>query len=74
MIAAPEGSVHRPDRGRYRHRRAGDDLPYIFDRFTESTRRARASGGSVRLSIVRATVLENGGTISAQRRQTAACV
>jgi signal transduction histidine kinase len=47
------------------------DLPYIFDRFYRVDKaRSRASGGSgLGLSIVRATVQENGGTITAQRRQ-----
>jgi signal transduction histidine kinase len=46
------------------------DLPYIFDRFyrVDKARSREAGGSGLGLSIVRETVLENSGTIAAQRR------
>ena len=48
------------------------DLPYIFDRFyrVDKARSREAGGSGLGLSIVRATVLENNGTINAQRRES----
>ncbi|MEL4105613.1 HAMP domain-containing sensor histidine kinase [Oscillospiraceae bacterium WX1] len=48
------------------------DLPYIFDRFyrVDKARSREAGGSGLGLAIVRDTVRDNGGVISAERRET----